>query len=189
MKALVFNLLVVGALAFMLFDGDPPTSVSAAVQKVAVKTEQLVEKGKALMGEPTVRPRVIPTSSPKPTPEPVGAPVVDKIPEPKVVATTTPAPAAPVATAPAAPAPKAVAKTPAAQTPRPVQTAKAAAAPAPALSPQVARRRAEVLGETTDGATQAPPATPDFMAPRVRRNELNKLAEDMELMFVEKVTW
>ena len=96
MKTLVFNLLVVGALAFMLFDGDPPTSVSAAVQKVAVKTEQLVEKGKALMGEPTVRPRVIPTSSPKPTPEPVGAPVVDKIPEPKVVATTTPAPAAPV---------------------------------------------------------------------------------------------
>ena len=187
MKALVFNLLVVGALAFMLFDGDPPTSVSAAVDKVVVKTERLVEKGKALVGEPTVQTRVKPTSSP--TPKPVAAPVVDKIPEPKVVATTTPAaPVAPVATAPAAPAPKPVAKTPAAQTPRPVQTAKATPAPAPALSPQVARRRAEVLGETTDGATQAPLATPDFMAPRVRRNELNKLAEDMELMFVEKVT-
>ncbi len=184
MKTLVFNLLVVGALAFMLFDGDPPKSVAAAVEKVAVKTEQLVEKGKVLIGKSTTEPRVTPSPSPPVTPDTVATPALDKSPDQpdhKVVATTTPA--APVATAPAQP----VAKAPVAQTPRPVQTAKANPAPAPALDPQVARRRAEVLGETQDGATNTPPAKPTFMAPRVRRNELNKLAEDMELMFVEKV--
>ena len=34
---------------------------------------------------------------------------------------------------------------------------------------------------------KAPAAAPRFMAPRVRRTELHKLAEDMELLFVEKV--
>ncbi len=167
MKTLVFNLLVVGALAFMLFDGDPPKTVAAAVQKVAAKTDQLVEKGKALVGK-SVQPRVTPT--PPPTP----APAVDKSPEPSVVATTTPAPLAT--------APKPVSKAPVAQ------PAKAAPAPAPMLDPKVARRRADDLGEMPVAATKTPPAKPDFMAPRVRRNELNKLAEDMELMFVEKVT-
>ena len=38
MKTLVFNLLVVGALAFMLFDGDPPTSVAAAVENPQTNT-------------------------------------------------------------------------------------------------------------------------------------------------------
>ncbi len=137
MRYLVFNLLVVGALAFLLFDGDPPTSVRGAVDKVAVEADRLIAKGKSLVESAK-------TERPAP-PEPVSE------------------------TAPPAATPS-----------------KAIDRPASGLDPAVARRRAEVLGEAPDdGATVA--ATSDFMAPGVRRSELNKLAEDMELMFVEKV--
>ena len=171
MKSLVFNLLVVGALAFLLFDGDPPQSVSAAVDKVAVKTDQLIDKGKALAGKPA-EPRATPAPSVTPKPEPVAAPA---------------APVEQVAKAPAAGTPLAQPPKPVAKTPSPAKPAKVAAAPAPKLDPAVARRRAEVLGETPDGAATARDAAPRFMTPRVRRTELHKLAEDMELMFVEKV--
>ncbi len=162
MKTLVFNLLVVGALAFLLFDGDPPTTIRGAVDKVAVKAGQLVETGKALVAKPAA----------------VAETPVDEPRDQKVVATTTPAPAATVAKAPRS----------VAQAPRPTKPAEAIDAPARALDPQVARRRAEVLGEAPDGAANAPAAMPEFMAPRVRRTELQKLAEDMELMFVDNVT-
>ncbi len=155
MRYVMFNLLVVGALAFLLFDGEPPTTVRGAVDKIAVKAEQLVEKGKAMV-QPTEAEPAKPAK-----PEPV---VVERVPEPVA------APAKPVAKvkAPvAAPAPKRVAK------------------PARPLPPDVAKRRAEVLGEAAVVAEA--PAAPTFMTPRVRRGELAKLAEDMELLFVEKV--
>ncbi len=176
MKTLVFNLLVVGALAFLLFDGDPPTTIRGAVDKVAVKADRLVEQGKALVAKPAAAPRA--ERTPPVTPTPVAETPVDEPRDQKVVATTTPAPAAPVAKAPRS----------VAQAPRPAKPAEAIDAPARALDPQVARRRAEVLGEAPDGAANAPAAMPEFMAPRVRRTELQKLAEDMELMFVDNVT-
>ena len=156
MRYVMFNLLVVGALAFLLFDGEPPTTVRGAVDKIAVKAEQLVEKGKAMV-QPTEAEPAKPAK-----PEPV---VVERVPEPVA------APAKPVAKvkAPvAAPAPTRVAK------------------PARPLPPDVAKRRAEVLGEAAEVAA-ARPTSPTFMTPRVRRGELAKLAEDMELLFVEKV--
>ena len=159
MRYVMFNLMVVGALAFLLFDGEPPTTVRGAVDKIAVKAEQLVEKGKAM-----VQPTETETEPAKPAkPEPV---VVERVPEPVA------APAKPVAKvkAPvAAPAPTRVAK------------------PARPLPPDVAKRRAEVLGETAEVAA-ARPTSPTFMTPRVRRGELAKLAEDMELLFVEKMS-
>ena len=157
MRYVMFNLLVVGALAFLLFDGEPPTTVRGAVDKIAVKAEQLVEKGKAMV-QPTEAEPAKPAK-----PEPV---VVERVPEPVA------APAKPVAKvkAPvAAPAPTRVAK------------------PARPLPPDVAKRRAEVLGETAEVAA-ARPTSPTFMTPRVRRGELAKLAEDMELLFVEKMS-
>ena len=175
MKTLVFNLLVVGALGFLLFDGAPPTSLRGAVDKVAVTADRLVDKGKALVGKPAAEPGAGQTPPVTPPPGPVAQMPVDEPRDQKVVATTTPA--ASVAKAPR----------PVSQVPRPAKPAKAADAPARALDPQVARRRAEVLGEVPDGAADAPAATTGFMAPRVRRGELHKLAEDMELMFVEKV--
>ena len=157
MRYVMFNLLVVGALAFLLFDGEPPTTVRGAVDKIAVKAEQLVEKGKAMV-QPTEAEPAKPAK-----PEPV---VVERVPEPVA------APAKPVAKvkAPvAAPAPTRVAQ------------------PARPLPPDVAKRRAEVLGETAEVAA-ARPTSPTFMTPRVRRGELAKLAEDMELLFVEKLS-
>ncbi len=175
MKTLVFNLLVVGALAFLLFDGDPPTTIRGAVDKVAVKADQLVEQGKALVAKPAAAPRAQQTPPVTPPPTPVAETPVDEPRDQKVAATTTPAPAA-------------KAPRPVSQAPRPAKPAKAADAPARALDPEIARRRAEVLGEAPDGAANAPAAMPEFMAPRVRRTELQKLAEDMELMFVDNVT-
>jgi pyruvate/2-oxoglutarate dehydrogenase complex dihydrolipoamide acyltransferase (E2) component len=161
MRYLLFNLLVVGALAFLLFDGDPPTSVRGAVDEIAVKADRLVEKGKALVG------RTEQERPAEPTAQVERAPIAE--PEPK-------------------PAASAAAKPPASAPPPPAKPRKAAGAPARTLDPYVARRRAEVLGEATgDGATDTTVAT-EFMAPRVRRGELHKLAEDMELMFVEKVS-
>ncbi len=186
MKTLVFNLLVVGALAVLLFDGDPPTTLRGAVDKVAVKADQLVETGKALVAKPAAQPRAGQTPPVTPTPvaqTPVAQTPVDEPGDQPVVATKTPAPAAPVAKAPVAKAPGPVSKTP-----RPAKPAKAIDAPARALDPEIARRRAEVLGEVPDGAAKEPAATTGFMAPRVRRTELQKLAENMELMFVENVT-
>ncbi len=178
MKTLVFNLLVVGALAFLLFDGDPPTSLRGAVDKVAVKADQLVQKGKALVAKPAPQPRAGQTPPVTQTPAPVAQTPVDEPRDQKVAATKTPAPVASVAKAPK----------PVSKTPRPAQPAKAAGAPTRALDPDIARRRAEVLGEAPDSAANAPGATTQFMTPRVRRTELQKLAEDMELMFVDNVT-
>ena len=175
MKTLVFNVLVVGALAVLLFDGAPPTSIRGAVDKVAVTADRLVDKGKALVGKPAAEPRAGRTPPVTPPPEPVVQTPVGEPRDQKVVATTTPA--ASVAKAPR----------PVSEAPRPAKSRKAVDAPARALDPEIARRRAEVLGETPDGAADAPAATTGFMAPRVRRTELHKLAEDMELMFVEKV--
>jgi hypothetical protein len=161
MRYLLFNLLVVGALALLLFDGDPPATVQGAVDKVAIKADRLVEKGKALVG------RAEQERAAEPMPPAERAAIAE--PEPK-------------------PAASAAVNPPAAAPPPPAKPRKAAGAPVRALDPDVARRRAEVLGEATgDGATDTTAAT-EFMAPGVRRGELHKLAEDMELMFVERVS-
>ena len=58
----------------------------------------------------------------------------------------------------------------------------------PVTDPAVARRRAEVLG---DGAVTPPGGSSKssgFMTSADRRRELNRLAEDMELLFAEKIT-
>ena len=71
--------------------------------------------------------------------------------------------------------------------PRPVRTAPEAPALAdePFEDPAVARRRAEVLGEVEVAASDS--AAPEFMTPRERQRELDALAEDMELLFVDKI--
>ena len=172
MKCLVFNLLVVGALAFLLFDGTPPASVRDAVDKAAAKAGQLVEKGTVLVGKPAQRPEAKPIPAPKS--KPVAETPAEDTGDDKSVTTVTKAPVQPP-----------VFKTPP-QTPRPAKPATVAAAPAPKLSPAVARRRAEVLGEAPDSAAKPTHTTPAFMAPRTRRAELQRLAEDMELLFVDK---
>ena len=158
MRYVMFNLLVVGALAFLLFDGEPPKTVQGAVDKIAAKAERMVETGKQLV-QPTETKTAPPAKPAKP--ETV---VVERVPKPEPAKTVAKV-AAP------APAAKTVAKAPVAKT-------------APPLPPEVAKRRAEVLGEAAPNTAvaNAPEASPTFMTPRVRRGELAKLAEDMELL-------
>ena len=178
MKYLLFNLLVVGALAFLLFDGEPPKTVRGAVNKVAAEADRLVAKGKALI-------RSANTESPARRTSPVTA-----MPQP---VTTTQAGgsrdasvAVPPDIADTVTKPVPAASTLGTASPRPAKPRKVNEVPIRALDPAVASRRAEVLSEVPDGAVGAPAATAEFMASRVRRGELHKLAEDMELMFVEK---
>ena len=198
MKSLVFNLLVVGALAFLLFDGTPPAGVRDAVDKVAAKADRMLDKGKEMVAKRPAQSEAEPAPAVTPEPEPAAhvsarQPRTEKE---QAAAAVSRAPARPVAKAPAAPekvvkAPIAEAPKPAPQAPRPdnpspVKATQVAAAPAPKLDPAVARRRAEILGEIPDGAARTPEPSPEFMTPRARRAELHRLAEDMELMFVDK---
>jgi outer membrane biosynthesis protein TonB len=181
MRYLVFNLLVVGALAFMLFDGKPPQTAREAVDKIVVQTDRLIEKGKELAANPAPTPE--PILAPKPAPEPPVTRTADQVPAPAPKAKP---PVARPMTAPAPVAPPAPVK-PVAVTSRPAETTVPSRADKK-LPPDVARRRAEILGTANEGVATPPSPTVEsaFMTPRQRRGELSKLAEDMELLFVEK---
>ena len=51
--------------------------------------------------------------------------------------------------------------------------------------PEVLQRRAEVLAE---GPVQNATNTPNFMSPRDRRRELHALSEEMEMLFAQSIT-
>jgi hypothetical protein len=195
MKSLVFNLMVVGALGFLLFDGKPPKSVDEAMDKVTAKTEHLLEKGKKMVGTPAFEPEGV-----------TQTPAQDRAGDEAVAVAVAPAPARPAApVAQPVPTPAQATETEAAETKpapaktmAPVQTVKtqvveaAPAAPAraaaamPDLDPAVAKRRAEILGTAPQNSARETEPSRAFMAPPVRRAELQRLAEDMELLFVEK---
>jgi len=257
MRYLLFNLLIVGALAFLLFDGESPTMVQDAVDKVAAKADRLVVKGKALI-RPAKTERLAQQTSPnthtlqpEAVTQAIGSHDESVAMQSDIVAhatelVTKPAPAAvdkiaveldqlvargkaligptetggsarrtsPVTSTPQTPSspqsggsrersvavppdiehrgtaflmePPLATSTPGTASPRATKPREVSDVVIRGLDPAVARRRAEILGEVPDGAVDAPAATPEFMSSRLRRGELHKLAEDMELMFVEK---
>jgi hypothetical protein len=253
MKYLLFNLLVVVALAFLLFDGEPPKTVRGAVNKVAVEADRLVAKGKDLIRSANTESPARRTSPVTTMPQPVTTAqaggsrdasvavppdVTDTVSKPVTAAVdqvaveadrlvandrdligpaktksparrifpVTPMPQ-PVTTTQAGGSrdasvavppdignratepvtkPAVAASTPGTVSPQPAKPRKVNNVPIRVLDSTVAIRRAEVLGEVPNGAVGAPAATAEFMASHVRRSELHKLAEDMELMFVEK---
>ncbi len=149
MKYLAFNLLVAGALAYMLIGGDPPRTIERALDMVVGKTGPAARAQKqASRADPAkTRPAAAPETPSRPAASPP-APAKTAAPEP-IIASMTAA---------------------------------------------VARRRAEVLGDApARAATQATPAprpsprTESFMSPAERRRELETLAEDMEMVFFDKV--
>jgi len=257
MRYLLFNFLIVGALAFMLFDGEAPKTVQDAVDKVAVEADRLLAEGKALIrpakAESTAQQSspITHTQQPESVAKAVGSgyeavAVPSDIDAHATQSVTKTAPVAldkaaveldqlvakgealvgpaetgrsarrtfPVASMPQTPsAPQAgssrdglvavpldiedratellmkfpsASSTPGTALLRASKPRKVNDIPIRGLDPAVARRRAVVLGDVPDDAVGAPTATPEFMASRVRRGELHKLAEDMELMFVEK---
>jgi hypothetical protein len=193
MKFLTFNIVVAAALGY-LFLGDKPeirdsdvvAKLTASADAAWSKAQDTVTAGKEILQD---KAEIAPTPAPKAA-EAVGAPIVKPAPMP-------------LASAPAnftkpvlvrqAPAPKGqeveVASAPEIPTKSAVQIDADKAASVARKDPAAARRRAEVLGEVSAEQEVASnePAQPKFMTPRERRRELLRLAEDMELRFLDTV--
>lgn len=150
MKFLLFNLVVAGSLYYLFNAGDLKTPVLDNPAQAAVAP---------------VSQSVTPTA-------------VAKVEEPETVAaaTTPPAPPADLPDKKTTPVElKPVVKNPSVDT----HAAKPRTRSTPTLPPEVAQRRAEVLGElpVTSVSTTTAHA---LMSPSIRRQELHALAEEME---------
>ncbi len=178
MKFLAFNLLAAMALVY-LFSGSDGPSVEGALERASETAQTLVDKGRqAVSGTAD-------SKAPEPKPEPVAAAepevVVEAKPEPKrepksEIEPEPVAPVAPVAPAPAAPVPS-----------------MAELAKLLPVDQAVAKRRAEVMAAAAPAPARAAPHTSKsageqvFMSREERQRELHRLAQEMELMFVDKV--
>jgi len=174
MRFLLFNLIVAGALVYLLSDGGLSERVR---QSLALVGDRLGTAPAAAPAAPTAvpAPRATATPAPAPRSEPLAEQAVAA-----AAADPADAPAAPVVEATAPPAP--VASETAASTPTPVTPA--ATELVPTSDPAVQRRRAEVLG-TAPAETAA--TTEGFMSPQLRRRELQVLSEEMELLFSQLI--
>lgn len=174
MKFIFFNLAVVAAL-FYLFQADRSDFRAAAdraydavdeVQALAKDVaKNATRQGSRLLKEPET-PAADPREWNTPIPRTAEAP-------------------------PAPPPAPTVVSVPAVSTETEPPATDAAATASPLLAdPAVARRRAEVLG-SGDGQPALVPALVEgtaLMAPEERRRQLFSLAEDMEFMFVKRVS-
>ena len=162
MKFFVFNLVVVGALVYLLGDGSfgpaEPGSVLDQAQRLA---GAITDQGRDLARD-------------------AGVGLLDR------EADADPWSAPEFADSEIAPAP--TLQAPAEIEPRPASLEAQAIAEAVAIDdPSIARRRAEVLGEVEIAASDGAAEPLGFMTPRERQRELDALAEDMELLFADKV--
>ena len=158
MKFLAFNLLAAVALVYLFSGADGP-SVEGALERASETAQSLVDKGRQAVAKEA--------EAPEPKPEPVAPVAVDSV--------------VPVAE------PK----------PEPVTESKVAAAPVPTVAElakllpvdqAVAQRRAEVMAAAAPAAQASEiPKKPAFMSRGERQRELHRLAQEMELMFVDKV--
>ncbi len=178
MKFIFFNLAVVAAL-FYLFQADRADFRAAAdraydavdeVQALAKDVaKNATRQGSRLLKEPET-----PAADPREWNTPIpGTAEAPPAPPPAPVVVSVPAEMIPPVT----------------ETEPPATDAAATASPLLA-DPAVARRRAEVLG-SGDGQPALAPALVEgtaLMAPEERRRQLFSLAEDMEFMFVKRVS-
>ncbi len=194
MKFLLFNAAVIAALVYLFgVDRSDLDAASDHLQTSADRLEEVAQdKVDAVLDE--LRKTPAPTDSPVPTsteapvapamaaeppagiPEdtdrrpagPVGAPEVDGATKPDAVASAPPNHGSPDTEGPELPA----------------------AEPLPAVrDPAVAKRRAEVLGGVASADGRASVALAEgeqLMSPEQRVRELHALAEEMELLFVDK---
>ena len=197
MRFLVFNIVVAGALIYLVANNDDGKIDLPSLDDISWQAEQALDRVSAEVPRlksdapaPAEKPEnpfsVVPQSdtaaSPPPAEEPLfDAPVIDKedLPPPAAEPAPTPLPepvrrVARLPVADAAPAPAAapleqVARTPLAEAPP----------PPPPLAADVAQRRAEVLGEAP--LTSLAPVQPDAD----RRRQLLDLAEEMEFLAAE----
>ena len=171
MKFLIFNIVVAAALVF-LFAGD-----KGDLTAVAHKAERVVSG---------LRAKTVGTAAPRPTRPGVAESAEAKVPAPQTkpasekAGTAKPEPKVP----PPAPDTKQVAEE---TEPRALPKVEVAThTPAPPLSPEVEKRRAEILDD--GGATVAEGTAGKFMPADIRRRELMLLSEEMELFSAEAVS-
>ncbi|MBT3700510.1 MAG: hypothetical protein HOE62_04425 [Alphaproteobacteria bacterium] len=198
MKFLTFNIVVAAALGYLFLSDKPEirnhdvvakltasadAAWSKALDTVAVSKEILQEKAETALAPKAAKEAKVAVVKPAPMPL-ASAPLK---------AAKAPTPIAKPAMVRQAPAPKGqeveVAAAPEIPARSAVQIDADKAASVARKDPAAARRRAEVLGEVTGEQEVAAnePAQPKFMTPRERRRELLRLAEDMELRFLDTV--
>ncbi|MBO6783351.1 MAG: hypothetical protein JJ899_08805 [Alphaproteobacteria bacterium] len=197
MKFILFNLVVTGALVFLVFDKGGAPGDMPGPSEIAERVEGLFE------GKPDAVP-ALPAAllgTTAPVEAALGddlAPLPEPRPEPEPGTVSAPTAVAPVAASPVPPAPPEppaeeilplvpAEKTPVPETPAPASgPVMVAEAPPPGLAPDVAKRRAEVLGtpqRTVRPAVRLSESAREALAER--RLRLERLAEEMELMSAE----
>ena len=195
MKFLTFNIVVAAALGYLLLGDKPEVRNSDIVSKLTAsadaawnKARETVSATKDVLSEPVEN---------EPSAQ-VAVPVneeavIKQKPVVNEIRKSAPVPIAPAPLVRRAPAPKGqeveIAKATDVPPKSAVQIDTEKAAGIAQKDPAAARRRAEVLGEQTAAAGNSEPTavTAKFMSPRDRRRELARLAEDMELRFLDSV--
>jgi len=166
MKFLLFNVVVAASLGYLLLGDSRNDTVAPVIAQIEARVKAVTSNAVDVV-----------KSDPIAQPEPI---VEEKIAEPVAPPVVVAQKVVPEARR--APAPIHQEVSVARITPPTVPTTKADKIAA--ADPAVAQRRAEVLGE---GPTADQAETPQFMTPAERRKELARLAEDMELRYLEKV--
>ena len=194
MKFILINAAIVAALAYWVVAGgsEPGGSrgaVADAVLKVTALADRAVERVTALPAKP---------AAVEPAPVALPKPEAPKLETTKAEAPTveppkaeTPKTEAPPAGLPAAAPPPAVAP-PVEVAPRPTNTVANQAAAVARLTPEVEKRRNEVLSEAPPKPSGRAPAKARvavkdgeiLMTPKERRRELDALVESMELVYL-----
>lgn len=182
MLNLAFNVLVLAALVYLVAGGQPSRELrDGAVQAVeAARTVLPLPRPSAEtpVSEPvSVKGPV--AEAPKPAPKPATPPAATEAGSDKPA--TPPAPA-PVVTPPELPPAQDVAE----RVARPPVTVAASRTDTP-VDPAVARRRAEVLAEGPAPLAARMADKPVFMTPAERVRELQRLAEEMEIVFTDRL--
>ena len=183
MRFLLFNLMVVGALWFLFTDEQGPTAIETMVEdarsqvgSVVAAAEQAIANGEAGREVAQVLDAVADAVSTDEATEPVAEepPVTESkgasrpVPAVEVAARAEPIPAIP----------------PIGIVPTGMK---------PVTDPKVIERRDEVMGAgpatVVASAGNAPAVDPAaLMSPRERQRELHRLAQDMELLFADKLS-
>mgnify|MGYP001181613871 CR=1 FL=1 len=197
MKFLLFNMVVTASLIYLLFGASTPPEVRAHVQQAIERVDNLVGAARQnvmpRLGDGLSEPAVDSDIAPEPalasrarldrdgspaseTPSPTA--------EPTTIAVTATSSTPPEEDhGPSDDKPDAIADMPPG---RAAPVVGITVKTLPALDdPAIAQRRAEVM-ETDFDQGPAPEAQPTATAPGERKRALHKLAEEMELMFVEK---
>jgi hypothetical protein len=170
MKFLTFNLVVAAALGYLLLADRPDIQSDGVAAKLVESAEKTWDKARQSIeaGSEILTGQVAPDPTPTPQFVPELPVVVPPRESPKAVETAVPEAPAPAAVEIAA-----------------ISDDQIKANRIAKKDPAVAGRRAEVLADGK--VTRDEVATSGFMSARQRRTELLRLAEDMELQFLDTV--